>query len=113
MARQARPANVREVVLEKNKHKHRKSVRQGGEMPILLEYALLAILGSAPPTARRATPATPLTMTADCVGQPSGGAAGDSCSSGGIGLIAQDTGGDKASKTKSGTGKKPVKHLES
>jgi len=86
-------------------------------MPILLEYALLAILGSAPPTARGATPATPLTtpltMTADCVGQPSGGAAGDSCSSGGIGLIVQATGGDKASKTKSGTGKKPVKHLES
>jgi hypothetical protein len=59
-------------------------------MPFL-EYMLLAILGSAPavPPAR--------TITADSVIQPQGGVVGEGGS--GLGLLAQDTGGDKGASS--------------
>src|SRR5215472_18631092 len=61
-------------------------------MPFL-EYLLLAILGSAP----AATPAPACTITADSVIQPHGCVEGEGGS--GLGLLAQDTGGDKGASS--------------
>ena len=61
-------------------------------MPFL-EYMLLAILGSAP----AAPPSPARTITADSVIQPQGGVVGEGGSR--LGLLAQDTGGDKAASS--------------
>jgi hypothetical protein len=77
----------------------------------LLEYMLLAILGSATPAIPGAT--TARTITADAVTQPSGGTTGDLTT--GIGLLRQDTGGstDAGTGKKPTTGKKPIEHTRS
>jgi hypothetical protein len=74
-------------------------------MPII-EYMLLALLGSASAATPGGTLGGPLTrtLTADAVSQPNGGTEG---------LLGQATGGCSGSRKLPTTGKKPLEHARS